>query len=277
MPSGADSPGCYNPSPMETGLKNRVAIIAASSQGIGRATAEAFAAEGCRIAMCARNPAALQNAAANIQQQYKAEVFVEALDVTDPNAVHHFIESVVAKFGSADICVTNAGGPPPKGFLAASIEDWRKAVDANFMSTVYFAREVIPHMQKRRWGRIITITSITTKQPVADLVLSNAVRAAVVGLVKSLANEFGKDGILVNNVGPGFTATDRLKELAKARSAASGKSEKEIFDGWAVDASLKRIGEPREVAETILWLASDRASFITGQTILVDGGAYKGL
>jgi 3-oxoacyl-[acyl-carrier protein] reductase len=262
---------------METGLKNRVAIIAASSQGIGRATAEAFAAEGCRIAMCARNPAALQNAAANIQQQYKAEVFTEPLDVTDPNAVHHFIESVVAKFGSADICVTNAGGPPAKGFLAASIEDWRKAVDANFMSTVYFAREVIPHMQKRHWGRIITITSITTKQPVADLVLSNAVRAAVVGLVKSLANEFGKDGILINNVGPGFTATDRLKELARARSAASGKSEKEVFAGWAVDASLKRIGEPREVAETILWLASDRASFITGQTILVDGGAYKGL
>ena len=107
--------------------------------------------------------------------------------------------------------------------------------------------------------------------------LSNAVRAAVVGLVKSLANEFGKDGILVNNVGPGFTATDRLKQLAKARSAASGKSEQEIFDSWAVDAAQKRIGEPREVADTIVWLASERASFVTGQTILVDGGAYKGL
>ena len=116
------------------------------------------------------------------------------------------------------------------------------------MSTVYFAREVIPLMQKKQWGRIITITSITTKQPVADLVLSNAVRAAVVGLVKSLANEFGKDGILVNNVGPGFNATDRLKELAKARSAASGKSEREIFDAWAAEAPLKRIGEPRDLA-----------------------------
>ena len=132
-------------------------------------------------------------------------------------------------------------------------------------------------MQKKRWGRIITITSITTKQPVSDLVLSNAVRAGVVGLVKSLANEFGKDGILVNNVGPGFTATDRLKELAKTRSAASGKAEQEIFEGWAADAALKRVGEPREVAETIVWLASDRASYITGQTILVDGGVYKGL
>ena len=262
---------------METGLKNRVAIIAASSQGIGRATAEAFAAEGCRIAMCARNRDTLQSAAQQIRQQYKAEVLAEPFDVTDPNEVHGFVDSVVAKFGPADICVTNAGGPPAKGFLAASIEEWRKAVDANFLSTVYFAREVIPHMQKKHWGRIITITSISTKQPVADLVLSNAVRAAVVGLVKSLANEFGKDGILVNNVGPGFTATDRLKQLAKARSAASGKSEQEIFESWAVDAAQKRIGEPREVADAIVWLASERASFVTGQTILVDGGAYKGL
>jgi 3-oxoacyl-[acyl-carrier protein] reductase len=262
---------------METGLGNRVAIIAASSQGIGLATAEAFAAEGARVAMCARNPETLRAAAEKIRQQHKAEVLAEPLDVTDPDAVHRFVDSVVTRFGSADICVTNAGGPPAKGFLAATVPDWRKAIDLNFLSTVYFAREVIPHMQKNHWGRILTITSITTKQPVADLVLSNAVRAGVVGLVKSLANEFGKDGILVNNVGPGFTATDRLKRLAKARSTASGKSEQEILDGWAVDSAVKRIGEPREVAETILWLASDRASFVTGQTILVDGGAYKGL
>jgi 3-oxoacyl-[acyl-carrier protein] reductase len=147
----------------------------------------------------------------------------------------------------------------------------------NFMSTVFFAHEVIPHMQKRHWGRIITITSITTKQPVSDLVLSNAVRTGVVGLVRSLANEFGKDGILVNNVGPGFTATDRLKQLAKARSAVSGRAEREIFESWAADSALKRVGEPREVAETIVWLASERASYVTGQTILVDGGVYKGL
>src|SRR3984885_11129664 len=262
---------------METGLKNRVAIVAASSQGIGKATAEALAAEGCRIAICARNVQTRQAAAEQIQKKHHAEVFSQALDVTEAGAVHGFVEAVVSKFGSIDICVTNAGGPPAKGFLAASLEEWRSAVDANFMSTVYFAREVIPHMQRRHWGRIITITSITTKQPVADLVLSNAVRAAVVGLVKSLANEFGKDGILVNNVGPGFTATDRLKELAKSRSSASGKSEQEILDAWAADAPLKRLGEPRELADTVVWLASDRASYVTGQTVLVDGGMYKGL
>lgn len=262
---------------MDLGLKGRVALVAASSQGIGLATAEAFAAESCRIAMCARNKEALKAAAERIRKQYGAEVLTEAFDVTDPAAVSRFVAEIVSTFGGIDICVTNAGGPPAKGFLAASLEDWQKAIEANFLSTVYFAREVIPHMQRKRWGRIITITSITTKQPVTDLVLSNAVRAAVVGLVKSLANEFGKDGILVNNVGPGFTATDRLKELAKARSASTGKPEQEFLDGWAAEAPLKRLGEPRELAETIVWLASERASYITGQTVLVDGGMYKGL
>jgi len=262
---------------MDLGLKNRVALVAASSQGLGLATAEAFAAEGCRIAMCSRNAKTIEAAAEKIRRQHHAEVFAEAVDVTDSGAVSQFVVAVAGKFGGVDICVTNAGGPPAKGFLAASLDDWQRAIQTNFLSTVYFAREVIPHMQRKRWGRIITITSITTKQPVADLVLSNAVRAAVVGLVKSLANEFGKDGILVNNVGPGFTATDRLKELAKARSAASGKTEQEILDAWAADAPLKRLGDPRELAETIVWLASERASYVTGQTVLVDGGMYKGL
>ena len=262
---------------MDLGLKDRVALVAASSQGLGLATAEAFAAEGCRIAMCARNQQTLETAAEKIRKQRPVEVFAEAVDVADSVAVSRFVAAVATKFGSVDICVTNAGGPPAKGFLGATLDDWQRALELNFLSTVYFAREVIPYMQRQHWGRIITITSITTKQPVADLVLSNAVRAAVVGLVKSLANEFGKDGILVNNVGPGFTATDRLKELAKSRSSASGKSEQEILDGWAADAPLKRLGEPRELADTIVWLASDRASYVTGQTVLVDGGMYKGL
>src|SRR5580658_10971978 len=213
----------YNSPSMDLGLKDRVALIAASSQGIGRATAEAFAAEGCRVAMCARNQQTLQAAAEKIRKRYNTEVFAQAFDVTDAAAVNRFVADVADKFAGVDICVTNAGGPPAKGFLAATLAEWQRALELNFLSTVYFAREVIPHMQRKRWGRILTITSITTKQPVTDLVLSNAVRAAVGGLVKSLANEFGKDGILVNNVAPGFTATDRLKDLAKARASASGK------------------------------------------------------
>jgi len=262
---------------METGLKNRVAIVAASSQGIGKATAQAFAAEGCRLAVCARNAAGLEAAAESIRARQGIEVYAEALDVTNAEDVHEFVNKVVDRFGGVDICVTNAGGPPAKGFLETTTDEWKKALDANFLSVVYFARAVIPYMRRKQWGRIITITSITTKQPVSDLVLSNAARAAVVGLVKSLANEFGKDGILVNNVGPGYTATDRLKQLAKTRSSATGQSEEQIFANWAADAPLKRVGDPREIADTIVWLASDRASYVTGQTILVDGGIYKGL
>jgi 3-oxoacyl-[acyl-carrier protein] reductase len=145
------------------------------------------------------------------------------------------------------------------------------------LSFVNLAREVIPHMQRNHWGRFITITSISVKQPVPELILSNAVRASVVGLVKSLANEFGKDGILVNNVAPGYTATERLNELARTRALAAGVSLKEIYENWAAEIPLRRIGKPEEIADAIVWLASERASYITGQTILVDGGIYKGL
>src|SRR6202162_3533091 len=180
---------------METGLRNRVACVPAPRRGTGRATAEAFAAEGCRLAICARNREALNAVAEKIRSQHKTEVLAEPFDVTDAGAVRDFVNAVVQKFGSVDICVTNAGGPPAKGFLATTIDEWKRAVDVNFMSAVYFAHQVIPYMQKNNWGRIITITCINTQQPVGDLVYSNAVRAAVVGLVKSLANEFGKDGI----------------------------------------------------------------------------------
>ena len=262
---------------METGLRNRAVIVAASSEGMGRATAEAFAAEGARVAMCARNQKTLEAAAQEIRTRHKAEVFAQALDVTDGEAVARFVEAVAAKFGTIDVCVTNAGGPPAKNFLSLTPEEWQKAVELNFLSVVSFARAAIPYMQKNRWGRFITLTSVSVKQPIADLVLSNAVRASVVGLVKSLANEFGKDGILVNNVAPGYTATERLSELAGTRALAAGVSEKEIYERWAADVPLRRLGRPEEIADAIVWLASERASYITGQTILVDGGIYKGL
>jgi 3-oxoacyl-[acyl-carrier protein] reductase len=262
---------------MDMGLKDRVAIVAASSQGLGRATAEALAAEGCKLALCSRTQASVRAAAEQIEKKHGVETLSQALDVGDPEAVRRFVDDAARRFGRIDICVTNAGGPPAKGFLATTLEEWRRAVDLNLLSVVYFAHQVIPHMQRNRWGRFITITSITVKQPVADLVLSNAVRTAVAGLVRSLANEFGQDGILFNNVGPGYTATDRLKQLAATRARATGKSEEEFFRTWAADSALKRVGEPREFADTVVWLASERASYLTGQTILVDGGAYKGL
>src|SRR6266581_2428658 len=154
------------PIPMETGLKNRVVIVAASSQGIGRATAEAFAAEGAKLAICARKEKTLTAAAEEIRSRHHAEVFALTLDVTDADEVRRFVQAVAAEFGRIDICVTNAGGPPAKNFLSISIEEWRHAVELNFLSVVHFAREVIPHMQRNRWGRFITINSLSVKKPI---------------------------------------------------------------------------------------------------------------
>ncbi len=262
---------------MDLGLKGRGVIVAASSQGMGLATAEAFAREGAQVAMCARTEKTLREAADKIRAETSAEVYAEPLDVTDAAAVLRFTEQVVKRFGRIDICVANAGGPPAKNFLSIAAEEWRKAVDLNFMSVVHLAKAVIPHMQRHRWGRIITITSISVKQPIADLIMSNSVRAAVVGLVKSLSNEFGKDGILVNNVAPGYTATERLQELAGVRALAAGTSPQAIYESWAAEIPVKRLGAPKEIADVIVWLASERASYITGQTILADGGIYRGL
>jgi 3-oxoacyl-[acyl-carrier protein] reductase len=262
---------------MELGLKGRGVIVAASSQGMGRAAAELFAREGAQVAMCARTQKPLQEAADQIRAETGAEIYAEPLDVTDGAAVQRFVEQVSKRFGRLDVCVTNAGGPPAKNFLSVSTEEWRKAVDLNFLSVIHLAKAVIPYMQRHRWGRIITITSISVKQPIDDLVMSNSVRAAVVGLVKSLSNEFGKDGILVNNVAPGYTATERLQELAGTRALAAGVSTDQIYQRWASETPVKRLADPKEVADVIVWLASERASYVTGQTLLVDGGIYRGL
>jgi 3-oxoacyl-[acyl-carrier protein] reductase len=262
---------------MDTGLKGRSVIVAGSSEGMGRSAAEAFAAEGAKVAICARTKAKIDAAADEIRKKYKAEVFHAALDVTDAEAVKIFVAAVAEKFGGVDVCVTNAAGPPSRNFFTATPDDWRKAFEMNFLSTVHFAREVIPHMQKKKWGRLITITSVSVKQPIPDLILSNAVRAGVVGLVKSMANEFGKDGITVNNVGPGYTATERLKSLAATRALAAGLKPEDMYERWSADTPLKRIAQPEEVADAIVYLASERASYITGQTLLVDGGSYRGL
>lgn len=262
---------------MELGLKGRGVIVTGASEGMGRATAEAFAREGAQVALCARTEKNLREAAEQIRTATGAEVYAEPLDVTDNGAVQRFVEQAAKRFGRIDVCVANAGGPPAKNFLSISTDEWRKAVDQNFMSVVHLAKAAIPYMQRHRWGRIITITSVSVKQPIPDLILSNAVRAAVVGLIKSISNEFGKDGILANNVAPGYTATERLKELAGTRALAAGTSSDEIYRQWAADTPVKRLADPKEVADTIVWLASERASYITGQTLLVDGGIYRGL
>jgi 3-oxoacyl-[acyl-carrier protein] reductase len=259
------------------GLKDRNVIVAAASDGIARAAAEKFAAEGAKVAICSRDAGKLNAAAAQIRERYSAEVLAQALDVTDAQAVDSFVKYVAEVFGGVDVCVTNAGGPPAKMFFSTTTEEWHRAFELNFMSVIHFARAVLPWMQKNHWGRLVTITSITVRQPVSDLIYSNAVRAGVLGLVKSLSNEFGKDGITVNNVGPGYTATERLKQLIAKRSQEMGMSPADFEKRLVGEAPLQRVGQPEEVADAIVWLASERASYITGQTLLVDGGLFKGL
>ncbi len=262
---------------MTTGLKNRVVLVAASSEGMGRTTAEAFAAEGARLAICSRTESNINRVAADLTDRYGGEVFAQVLDVTHPEAVRRFVDATAARFGRLDVCVTNAGGPPARNFLSTTVDEWRRAFELSVLSVVSLAQAAIPHMQRNRWGRLITITSVSVKQPIPALVYSNAIRAGVVGLVKSLAEEFGGDGILVNNVAPGYTATERLKELADVRALAGSVTREQIFSQWAAGTALGRIADPREIADAIVWLASDSASYITGQTILVDGGSYKGV
>jgi 3-oxoacyl-[acyl-carrier protein] reductase len=261
---------------MDLGIRGRVAIVAASSKGLGLAVAQTLAAEGANVAMCARNAETLDAAARQVAAT-GVNVFHRPVDVTDYEQVRAFVADTVERFGRLDICVTNAGGPPSKGFLDVSVEEWRRAVELNLMSTIFFAREVIPHMQRAKWGRLVTITSVSIKQPIDGLILSNAVRAGATGLAKTLANEFGKDNILVNNICPGFTLTDRLADLGATISKARGITAEQAHALWTSNIPLGRLGRPEEFAATVAFLCSEQASYVTGTSIAVDGGFAKGL
>ncbi len=265
----------FEKEPMNLGLKDRVAIVAASSKGLGKAVAIGLAKEGAKLALCARSEAALNSTAEEIRKE--TEVLARPVDVTIYDQVRRFVGETVERFGRVDVCVTNAGGPPAKPFSATTVEDWQAGVNLNLMSALYFAREVLPLMQKQKWGRLITITSAAVKQPIDGLILSNAVRSAVSGMVKSLSNEYAKDNVLINNVCPGYTLTDRLDELAARLAAAEGTDPKQVRERWASQIPLRRLGTPEEFANLVVFLASERASYITGVSIAVDGGFVKGI
>jgi 3-oxoacyl-[acyl-carrier protein] reductase len=262
---------------MDLGLKDRVAVVAASSRGLGKAVALGLAKEGAKVALCARTETALQATAREIHGETGGEVMAQAVDVTVYGEVRKFVAAAIERFGRLDICVANAGGPPSKTFAETSIEDWQAAANLNLMSTVYFARETLPAMQQRGWGRFIAITSVAVKQPVEGLILSNAVRTAVSGLVKTLSNEYGRYGVLVNSVCPGYTATARLLELGRTLAGKEGVDPREIEERWARQTAVGRVGRPEEFADLVVFLASERAGYITGTSIAVDGGLVKGL
>lgn len=261
---------------MDFGLTDRVALVAASSKGLGLAVAAELAAEGCKLVLCARGEAALQACADDFKSS-GVQVFAERADLTDPGDVDRLVANGIAQFGRIDILVTNTGGPPAGPFEAHDRDAWQLAVRQNLDSVVNLTRAVLPGMRERGQGRIINITSIAVKQPVDGLILSNSMRAAVTGFARTLANEVAKDGITVNNVLPGYTRTERLQQLANKLAADAGTSAEEALGGWEAQIPMGRVGMPREFAAMVAFLASDRASYITGTSIPVDGGWIRGL
>ena len=262
---------------MDLGLRGKVALVAASSKGLGRAVAEELAAEGAQVGICSRNEALINEVATAIAGKTGSEVFGFRADVSKIDDIKRLVSDVVERFGTIDILVTNAGGPPAGTFQTLDEEAWAGAFQTNLVSVVELCRAAIPHMKTKKWGRIINITSISVKQPVDGLMLSNSLRAGVIGFAKTLSQELAPDNILVNNVCPGFTMTERVEQLADAMAESKGVTREEVLREWEATIPLNRIGTTPEFAALVAFLASERASYITGTTIPIDGGAVKGL
>ena len=261
---------------MDLGLRGKAAFVAAASQGLGRAVAEELAREGMRVAVCARSER-IHEVAAAIGASHGVETFGFVADVSVAADVDRAVSAAIARFGGIDVLVTNAGGPPPGPFESHAPEAWSKAVALNFESVVNLVRAALPGMKERRWGRIINVTSIAVKQPVDGLILSNSVRAAVTGFARTLANEVAPYNITVNNLMPGYTRTERLDALAAHNARTAGTTVDQAFGAWEEQVPMGRVGEPKEFAAVAAFLASERASYITAQSIAVDGGWIKSL
>jgi 3-oxoacyl-[acyl-carrier protein] reductase len=262
---------------MDLGLKNRVALIAASSKGLGKAVAWGLAREGTKLVICSRNKEVLEKTADDILLGTGVTVFPLAMDLTDREQINWLIEETMDLFGRVDILVTNAGGPPPGNFQDIQEVEWKNAFQLMLMSAIRLTKAVIPGMQKQKWGRIIYMTSASVKQPISGLTLSNVIRPSVVGLTKNLALDLAKDNILVNAVCPGYFLTERIKSLIQEKAKNTKKRNNKVMEELVQEIPLGRIGDPEEFANLIVFLASEKASYITGSTIQIDGGFVKGL
>jgi 3-oxoacyl-[acyl-carrier protein] reductase len=262
---------------MDLGLNGKIALCAAASRGLGRAIAAALAREGARLVMCARRREALEEAADRICAATGAEVHTIALDLAHPDGPRRFVEFARASAGGVDILVTNTGGPPPGSFAELDDDAWRAACELLLMSAVRLIRAAVPEMERRGGGRIVNVASSAVKQPIAGLMLSNSLRAAVIGMAKTLAGELGPRNILVNNVCPGRIATDRLLELDQERAQRVGAPLEQVRLEAQRLIPLGRYGQPEELAALVAFLASAQASYMTGATILCDGGLSAGL
>ncbi len=262
---------------MDLGLKDRVAIVAASSRGLGKACALELAREGAHVVICGRDQASLAATADEIHAATGAEVFPLEADLTDDAQIRRLVDGTLARFGRIDILVTNNGGPSAGFFADFDDEAWLAAHKLTLMSAVRLIRAVLPTMQAQKWGRIINLTSVSVKQPIDNLLLSNVYRPGVIGLAKTLSAQVAAEGITVNNVAPGYTRTDRVLDLARARAAVSDQTVDEVLAGIVADVPMQRMGEPGELAALVAFLASEQAAFITGATIQVDGGYVASL
>jgi 3-oxoacyl-[acyl-carrier protein] reductase len=262
---------------MDLGLRGRVALVAASSKGLGRAVAEELAAEGVSLALCARGAEPLRITAEAIAKQHGVPVLPVAADVGKPGEAERVAGEAIARFGRVDILLTNSGGPPPGPFESLTRQAWDDATALVLGSVVGFCRAVLPGMKERRWGRILNVTSIAAKQPVDNLMLSNSIRAAVIGFARTLATEVAPFGVTVNNLLPGFTRTERMVELSEVTAAREGVTPDQALAKFTAAVPMGRMGEPREFAALAAFLASERASYITGQSMAVDGGWIRSL
>lgn len=262
---------------MDLGLKDKVALVTGASRGLGRAVADELAAEGASLIICAREPQTLAETAAAIADKTGAHVLAVPTDVTDTAQIKRLVDAGTERFGRIDILLTNAGGPPAGTFEQLTQAQWEEATRLTFYSAVELARAVLPGMKERRWGRILNITSIAVKQPIDNLILSNSLRAAVTGFARTLANEVATFGITVNNIMPGYTATERLEHLVVHLAEQQGISSADVREQWAQEIPMRRLGEPRELGALAAFLASERAAYITGTSIQIDGGWIRSL
>ena len=260
---------------MDLELKGKVAIVGGGSKGLGRACAEVLAAEGMRVAICSRSRADLDKAAKEIQGASGADVFVFAGDLDKPETVKELVAGTVERFGRLDVMVNNSGGPPLARAHNATEAQWETAVQRSLFFFARMSREAIPHLKKQGGGRIVNILASTVYQPIPNLALSGATRMGVVAFAKSLADELGRDGILVNNVCPGSILSERMLSNVTSRAKELSISVDEALAQRAAETAVGRIGEPKELAYLVAFLASGKASYITGTTILVDGGLVR--
>ena len=262
---------------MDLGFAGKVALVTGASRGLGKAVADLLASEGASVAIAARDPEALELAAREVRERSRADVLFQPTDVTREGEVSALVDRVIERFGRIDVLVANAGGPPASRFETTELSDWKSGIDLSLLSTILLCRAVVPRMKEQRSGRIVAVTSISVKQPVDGLILSNTARAGVVGLMKTLSNELGPFGIGVNVVCPGYTRTDRLVELASRLSQQEGVAPESIYSRWTSQIPMGRLGEPSEFASVVAFLCSERASYVTGTCLQVDGGVVKGV